>query len=55
VENNHSSLPCSDGVLTLIDYSGLKSQETLIVQRVDQAGSLTQGHGICKFKEFILL
>ena len=27
---------------------GLTSQETLIVQRVDQAGTLTQGHGVCK-------
>ena len=29
-------------------YLGLKSQETFIVQRVDQAGSLTEGHGTCR-------
>ncbi|CAB3988441.1 thioredoxin Y, chloroplastic-like [Paramuricea clavata] len=31
-----------------LDDLGLKSQETFIVQRVDQAGSLTEGHGTCR-------
>ena len=46
-------LPCSYGLL--IKYSGLKSQETLIVQRIDQAGSLTQGHGTCTLRQVVVL